>query len=417
MKKIIALLLAMCFLLGTAQAADLHNLNQPYEIDGIDAYESPRSAAKKFQVDQIIYLVADDTSTQIPNASGDDAVITVTNMNDLVAEIERNPFSTIFVDPSAIEILEKDALIDLSETIHLVLVFGYDDEADILNNFLCPETADLSEYAYACCVISPDGTFQIYDFFESSAICNVNDALRCANKAKDAAYTIYNLYVCDDTYTEVTAAELEATTQEPNIATGSRASNNRVELFHSLLAGTTQGYVYTSSSGGSVLKTVKNGEAIIYTGTTATVSGSTWYQVRVWTSKDSLSYGWIPPMGSYMDYPMTFTLYDYGYNYADEDADIVVYDADYGAGYKMASSSSLYNGSGTATTSITSLTRIWFTEDAGTAGATKPYLVTISGYSTYSNNRWTYHSLSATTFVDAGFNTGKVSSYKMNTLP
>ena len=63
----------------------------------------------------------------------------------------------------------------------------------------------------------------------------------------------------------------------------------------------------------------------------------------------------------------------------------------YGAGYKMAKSSSLYNGSGTATTSI-------------------------SSYSTYANNKWTYHSISATTFVDAGFNTGKVSTYKMNTL-
>ena len=113
----------------------------------------------------------------------------------------------------------------------------------------------------------------------------------------------------------------------------------------------------------------------------------------------------------------TCSLYDYAYNYPSEDDDgLIVFNDTYGAGYKMAKSSSLYNGSGTATTSISSYTRVWFNSDAGTAGATKPYLVTISGYSTYANNKWTYHSISATTFVDAGFNTGKVSTYKMNTL-
>ena len=183
------------------------------------------------------------------------------------------------------------------------------------------------------------------------------------------------------------------------------------------MAGSTTGYVYTSATGSTVLKTVHNGEAIIFTGTTKVIEDSTFYQVKIWTSSGTLSTGWMAPAGSWMDYPFTCSLYDYAYNYPSEDDDgLIVFNDTYGAGYKMATSSSLYNGSGTATTSISSYTRVWFNSDAGTAGATKPYLVTISGYSTYANNKWTYHSISATTFVDAGFNTGKVSTYKMNTL-
>lgn len=146
-----------------------------------------------------------------------------------------------------------------------------------------------------------------------------------------------------------------------------------------------------------------------------------WWSVTYKQAQSRANDG-IPSIGitkdrSWMDYPFTCSLYDYAYNYPSEDDDgLIVFNDTYGAGYKMAKSSSLYNGSGTATTSISSYTRVWFNSDAGTAGATKPYLVTISGYSTYANNKWTYHSISATTFVDAGFNTGKVSTYKMNTL-
>jgi len=246
--------------------------------------------------------------------------------------------------------------------------------------------------------------------------------LTYTNKTKDAAYTLYNLYVCDEDYSEASAAELakaenDAAVLSQNTTAVTASQNNRVELFHTWMAGSTTGYVYTSATGSTVLKTVHNGEAIIFTGTTKVIEDSTFYQVKIWTSSGTLSTGWMAPAGSWMDYPFTCSLYDYAYNYPSEDDDgLIVFNDTYGAGYKMAKSSSLYNGSGTATTSISSYTRVWFNSDAGTAGATKPYLVTISGYSTYANNKWTYHSISATTFVDAGFNTGKVSTYKMNTL-
>gem|GEM_PF-5886345 len=216
---------------------------------------------------------------------------------------------------------------------------------------------------------------------------------------------------------ELAKAENDAAVLSQNTTAVTASQNNRVELFHTWMAGSTTGYVYTSATGSTVLKTVHNGEAIIFTGTTKVIEDSTFYQVKIWTSSGTLSTGWMAPAGSWMDYPFTCSLYDYAYNYPSEDDDgLIVFNDTYGAGYKMAKSSSLYNGSGTATTSISSYTRVWFNSDAGTAGATKPYLVTISGYSTYANNKWTYHSISATTFVDAGFNTGKVSTYKMNTL-
>lgn len=266
--------------------------------------------------------------------------------------------------------------------------------------------------------------FSVCTFIFLLAVC-VGLVIHITNKKENAtcsnseAPIVSNGNVSEESGSDIAHAENYVPTEEvsQNTTAVTASQNNRVELFHTWMAGSTTGYVYTSATGSTVLKTVHNGEAIIFTGTTKVIEDSTFYQVKIWTSSGTLSTGWMAPAGSWMDYPFTCSLYDYAYNYPSEDDDgLIVFNDTYGAGYKMAKSSSLYNGSGTATTSISSYTRVWFNSDAGTAGATKPYLVTISGYSTYANNKWTYHSISATTFVDAGFNTGKVSTYKMNTL-
>lgn len=201
------------------------------------------------------------------------------------------------------------------------------------------------------------------DFFFSANILKLkfyNTMLTYTNKTKDAAYTLYNLYVCDEDYSEASAAELakaenDAAVLSQNTTAVTASQNNRVELFHTWMAGSTTGYVYTSATGSTVLKTVHNGEAIIFTGTTKVIEDSTFYQVKIWTSSGTLSTGWMAPAGSWMDYPFTCSLYDYAYNYPSEDDDgLIVFNDTYGAGYKMAKSSSLYNGSGTATTSISS---------------------------------------------------------------
>ena len=339
----------------------------------------------------------------------------------MIAAAEADPFAAIVVDSNASSFLERDKLAGLSKEQHLILIIGYDNEDYVAKDFPAADKVNFKDYAFASYIITPDGNFQVFDFWPTS-VRSIDDMLTYTNKTKDAAYTLYNLYVCDEDYSEASAAELakaenDAAVLSQNTTAVTASQNNRVELFHTWMAGSTTGYVYTSATGSTVLKTVHNGEAIIFTGTTKVIEDSTFYQVKIWTSSGTLSTGWMAPAGSWMDYPFTCSLYDYAYNYPSEDDDgLIVFNDTYGSGYKMAKSSSLYNGSGTATTSISSYTRVWFNSDAGTAGATKPYLVTISGYSTYANNKWTYHSISATTFVDAGFNTGKVSTYKMNTL-
>lgn len=422
-KRLFVCIMALCIMTTITQAFSIDPIattSNTYTINGVDAYNFPRDAAKNFDIEKIIYFSTDATNTQInltSNTSSENITI-VGNMDALVSAVESNPFAAIVVDSNASDFLDRSKLVNLSEKQHLTLIVGYDDKADIVADFPAPDKVDFSKYAFACYVITPDGDFQVFDFWPTS-VCSIDNVLNYANKTKDAAYNIYNLYVCGDDYSEAT--EVQLAQAEADAIQSTRAAddqNNRVELFHTWMAGSTTGYVFTSTTGNTVLKTVQNGEAIIFTGTTKVVDGSTFYQVKIWSSSGTLSTGWMAPAGSWMDYPFTCTLYDYAYNYPSEDDDgLIVFDDTYGAEYKMAKSSSLYNGSGTATTSITSLTRVWFDSNVGTAGATKPYLVTISGYSTYANYKWTYHSISSTTFVDAGFNTGNINTYKMNTLP
>lgn len=424
-KRLFVCIMAVCMMTTITNASNIGHISTSstaFTINGIDAYTAPRDAAKNFDVEKVIYFAtnAADTQIDLTNNANLDNIIVVNNMDALIAAAKADPFAAIVVDSNANTFLERTKLISLSKKQHLVLVVGYDNNDYVAKDFPAPDKVDFNDYAFASYVITPDGDFQVFDFWPTT-VRSIDDTLIYANKTKDAAYNLYNLYVCDEDYSEASEAELaKAEADAAVLPQNTRASddqNNRVELFHTWMAGSTSGYVFTSSSGSTVLKTVHNGEAIIFTGTTRVVEDSTFYQVKVWTSSGTLSTGWMAPAGSWMDYPFTCSLYDYAYSYPSEESDgLIIFDDTYGAGYKMARSSSLYNGSGTATTSLTSYTRVWFDEDVGTAGATKPYLVTISGYSTYANNRWTYHSLNATTFVDAGFNTANISTYKMHTL-
>ncbi len=425
-KKVFVCVVAVCTMTTITNASNMDFISKDsvaYTVNGIDAYNAPRDAAKNFDVERVIYFSTDTADTQIDLTSNTnfDNVDVVSDTDSLIAAAEADPFAAIVVDSNASSFLERDKLAGLSKEQHLILIIGYDNEDYVAKDFPASDKVNFKDYAFASYIITPDGNFQVFDFWPTS-VRSIDDMLTYTNKTKDAAYTLYNLYVCDEDYSEASAAELakaenDAAVLSQNTTAVTASQNNRVELFHTWMAGSTTGYVYTSATGSTVLKTVHNGEAIIFTGTTKVIEDSTFYQGEIWTSSGTLSTGWMAPAGSWMDYPFTCSLYDYAYNYPSEDDDgLIVFNDTYGAGYKMAKSSSLYNGSGTATTSISSYTRVWFNSDAGTAGATKPYLVTISGYSTYANNKWTYHSISATTFVDAGFNTGKVSTYKMNTL-
>lgn len=114
--------------------------------------------------------------------------------------------------------------------------------------FPASDKVNFKDYAFASYIITPDGNFQVFDFWPTS-VRSIDDMLTYTNKTKDAAYTLYNLYVCDEDYSEASAAELakaenDAAVLSQNTTAVTASQNNRVELFHTWMAGSTTGYVY-----------------------------------------------------------------------------------------------------------------------------------------------------------------------------
>ena len=82
-----------------------------------------------------------------------------------------------------------------------------------------------------------------------------------------------------------------------------------------------------------------------------------------------------------------------------------------GAGFSTKSTTNLYNSAGTQLLSLPAGSIVWVTNEEGYAGYSNPHYFSISGYT----KNGTYTSCSSTTFVNAGFNTGTPSTYKIYT--
>lgn len=158
------------------------------------------------------------------------------------------------------------------------------------------------------------------------------------------------------------------------------------------------------------------GEAVLYTGTTEIYNDSRWFEVRAWhifsSGEVELVKGWADSV-----YPIDDALGDWGtgceplYSYGQAFCDYCTVDETKGTGYSVRSSTSLYNSSGTAILLIPADSTVWVTEECGSAGYRYPYYFTISGYTV----NGVYNSCTQTTFVNAGFNTGKPDTYKVYT--
>lgn len=257
-KKVFVCVVAVCTMTTITNASNMDFISKDsvaYTVNGIDAYNAPRDAAKNFDVERVIYFSTDTADTQIDLTSNTnfDNVDVVSDTDSLIAAAEADPFAAIVVDSNASSFLERDKLAGLSKEQHLILIIGYDNEDYVAKDFPASDKVNFKDYAFASYIITPDGNFQVFDFWPTS-VRSIDDMLTYTNKTKDAAYTLYNLYVCDEDYSEASAAELakaenDAAVLSQNTTAVTASQNNRVELFHTWMAGSTTGYVYTSATG------------------------------------------------------------------------------------------------------------------------------------------------------------------------
>lgn len=76
---------------------------------------------------------------------------------------------------------------------------------------------------------------------------------------------------------------------------------------------------------------------------------------------------------------------------------------------------SYITGSGTVIKTLSKGDEVCFTIDDGYAGATRPYLISICGYTVFTNNLGYYTAATSTTFVDLNFDCGYTGGYRVVT--
>lgn len=81
-------------------------------------------------------------------------------------------------------------------------------------------------------------------------------------------------------------------------------------------------------------------------------------------------------------------------------------------GYTLTSAAKLYDSSGTLLLTLSQGNKVWLQNDKGYTGATKPYLISISAYTTSDG---VYHIPIGTVFADLNFDSGNTGTYQIAT--
>ena len=102
-KKVFVCVVAVCTMTTITNASNMDFISKDsaaYTVNGIDAYNAPRDAAKNFDVERVIYFSTDTADTQIDLTSNTnfDNVDVVSDTDSLITAAEADPFAAIVVD-------------------------------------------------------------------------------------------------------------------------------------------------------------------------------------------------------------------------------------------------------------------------------------------------------------------------------
>lgn len=412
----------------SARDIQADEVNPAYTVNGINAYKDPYAASLHFNVEKMIYFAADQAPE---NVSSDSRVIVVTTMDDLIAMAKKYPFAALVVDADAEPLLNRNAIVQLSQTQHVILIVGFDavSEKDLdtyaqLTGKSVQEYEDLPCFA-AYYVASATGEIPLWNILWGQNF-TADDILDFAEDTKKGIFYLYDSLVLQEhpefaeeiNNAPVPQRNIIAQTNMELYADWDTSVNNRVEIFNpGHLLTSTSTNVYAEPNGGNKIMTSYVGEALLFTGSKELIDGYYWYAVRGWKQSGSgttFVSGWIRAFGSYWHAVDTecYTLYENGMKLNDNNVSGVTCNSSRNeVGYTLRSAAKLYNSSGTVLRTLSRGDKVWIDPDEGYAGATRPYLVSISGYSIGG----TYYTASSTCFADLNFDSGDTATYRIVT--
>lgn len=432
--RVLAMLLAVLLCgIPTTFASTKDNLvsdrNAAYTVDGIDAYKDPYAASQRFTVEKLIYF----TANKVPAEMLDDSRVTVVStMDELIATAKEEPFAALVVAAEAEPLLDRDELVQLSQTQHILLIIGFDTASEEDLNRYTQLTGNSTENytgvpGFASYyVVSATGEISLWDMTWGQDF-DVDDILNFAESTKEGIFYLYDSFVIQahpEFAEEInnapvpTANIIEESNTTPNAA-WDPAQNNLAKIFNpGDLLKMTSINVYADTNTGNKIMTSYIGEALLFTEKSVQVGDYFWYAVRGWKQSGSSSTfvtGWVRGFYSHTHVVQheCYTLYYNGKVLAQDHVAGVTYDSIKDAvGYTLTSAAKLYDSSGKLLRTLSQGDKVWIKDDEGYAGATKPYLISISAYTTSDG---VYHIPIDTVFADLNFDSGNTGTYRIAT--
>lgn len=399
---------------------------ETYTVNGMDVYSNPYIASTEFDVTELIYFTADPDNCQI-SIMNEANITVVTNMEDLIEAAVKKPFSAIVVDANATDAFDEAKIIKLAHSQHLVLIMGYnspsvsDAQAFAENQKHLPKerrmSLDGSNFSAYYVDVNESKIKFWYPLHETALTVDV--LVDFADKMKDDLFYVYEAITSPSANSEKMIVENNVVNDEllpdENLLLMSTNDwdmweNNQAKVFQNYGTIPSQLPMYTSYANGSQIMSIGVGEIVLFTGVEYTYNGYRWYHVRAWKTDGTLYEGWVRSFYSSGSVgPYCWNMEEYAANNAD--GSHLFTHSTRGGGYKLRNSAAIYDSSGTRIDTLPAGWTVWFTVEQAYAGASRPYLIAISGYTTNS----TYYSLSSTTFVDANLETGEPTTYNICT--
>ncbi len=307
-------------------------------------------------------------------------------------------------------------------------VSSYEEYASALK---IERTSIHSQVFFSCIVDAVDRSIHAYNYLTQDNI-SMDDIFEFAEETKNDVFYIYDALVVQydpELLSEIENADIPAANmvqetfsleQQNEVATlndWDTSANNRVKIFNSTFAYPNQKtlIIYQNATANSDrLMTCSAGEALLFTGTSVTVGDYAWDEVRGWKqsgSSVSLVKGWYLRSNTEDCLP----IYSTGVHIANYCADASFDSTHKRVAFTLLASAKLYNSSGTVIKTLSKGDEVCFTIDDGYAGATRPYLISICGYTVFTNNLGYYTAVTSTTFVDLNFDCGYTGGYRVVT--
>lgn len=403
--------------------------NAAYTVDGIDAYKDPYAASQHFAVEKLIYFTANRAPAKILD---DSRVNVVSTMDELIATAKEEPFAALVVAAEAEPLLDRDELVQLSQTQHILLIIGFDTASEEDLNRYAQLTGNSTENytgvpGFASYyVVSATGEISLWDMTWGQDF-DVDDILNFAESTKEGIFYLYDSFVIQahpEFAEEIndapvpTANIIEENNTTPNAA-WDPAQNNRARIFNpGDLLSMPSINVYADTNTGNKIMTSYIGEALLFTEKSVRVGNYFWYAVRGWKQSGNSSTfltGWVRGFQSYAHTVQheCYTLYEIGDRLAEDGVAGTTFDRyNDSAGFTLKSATKLYDSSGTLLLTLSQGNKVWLQSDEGYAGTTKPYLISISAYTTSDG---VYHIPIDTVFADLNFDSGNTGTYRIVT--